>query len=48
MTLIRAQATEQVYEALRQQPLQDGNMDLEWAWDVLGDPVTDVVLPPQR
>jgi hypothetical protein len=23
-------------------------MDLEWAWDVLGDPVTDVVLPPQR
>lgn len=40
------QATEQIYDSLRQQPLQDGNMDLDWAWDILGDPVTDVILPP--
>lgn len=23
-------------------------MELDWAWDILGEPVTDVVLPPPR
>lgn len=23
-------------------------MELDWAWDILGEPVTDIVLPPPR
>ncbi|KAF8333168.1 uncharacterized protein EI90DRAFT_637413 [Cantharellus anzutake] len=46
--LYDTRATEQAFDAMRHQGLQDGVMDLEWAWDVLDDPVVEQPAPPPR
>ena len=35
------QATEQAFDTLRHQGLQDGVMDLEFAWDFLDEAASD-------
>lgn len=46
--LYDTRATEQAFDAMRHQGLQDGVMDLEWAWDILDDPVVEPSLPAPR